>query len=572
MRLMKLTEESNLSDFLLTRLRETPHGPAYRQFTDGEWVDMNWEQFGREVGRWRYALQHAGLQPGDRVAMCLRNSIEWVLFDQAALGLALVTVPLYFDDRPENMVWSLNDAGVRLLLLETNEVWPALKSEAKSVERAVCVRMDPARADERVISLHDWLPRDAPLFDRSPARRQDLATIVYTSGTTGRPKGVMLSHGNILSNVLAGIAAMPVRANDRFFSFLPLSHTFERTVGYYLPLALGAQMVYARGISQLVDDMQAQRPTILVTVPRIFERLYAKLQEAMPPQSLRRRLFEQAVNIGWKRFKRQAAWHERLFWPLLWLSVARRLYRRLGGRLKLIVVGGAALAPDLSRVFIGLGLPIVQGYGLTEASPVVSVNRINDNDPLSVGRPLEGIESTCDEKGELLVRGPNVMAGYWNNPEATKTILDSDGWLHTGDLARIRDGRIYITGREKEIVVLSNGEKIPPVDAEQAISADPVFEHAMVVGEGRPGLGLLAVCAIEDAAEICARANERLQNFPGYARIRYLARVKGPWTVENGLLTPTLKLKRREIERRYAKDIENMYRRGEIRSSIEGRT
>lgn len=568
---MKLADESNLSDLLLARLRETPHEPAYRQFTDGRWIDLKWEQFGLEVGRWRYALEHAGLQAGDRVAMCLHNSVEWVLFDQAAIGLALVTVPLYFDDRPENMVWSLNDAGVRLLLIETCDMWPALKSDARSVERVVCVRMDPARADDKVISLHDWLPRNAPLPGRSPARRQDLATIVYTSGTTGRPKGVMLSHGNILTNVLAGIEALPVRADDRFFSFLPLSHTFERTVGYYLPLAKGAQTVYARGISQLVDDMQAQKPTILVTVPRIFERVYANMQEAMPPNSLRRRLFERAVSVGWRRFKRQAAWHERLLWPFLWLLVAGKLQRRLGGRLRLIVVGGAALAPNLSRVFIGLGLPIVQGYGLTETSPVVSVNRINDNDPLSVGRPLEGIDTSCDENGELLVRGPNVMAGYWNNPEATEAVLDSDGWLHTGDLARIRDGRIYITGREKEIVVLSNGEKIPPVDAEQAISADPVFEHALIVGEGRPGLGLLAVCAIEDEAEICARANERLRTFPGYARIRYLARVPGPWTVENGLLTPTLKVKRGEIERRYAKNIEDMYRRGEVRSLNDNR-
>jgi long-chain acyl-CoA synthetase len=319
--------------------------------------------------------------------------------------------------------------------------------------------------------------------------------------------------------------------------------------------------VYARSITTLADDIRAERPTILIAVPRIFERIWGRMQEQMPPGSPKRRLFEKAVDIGWKRFKGEAAFGERALWPLLSLLVAKKLKRRLGGRIRLIIVGGAAFAPDLARVFVGLGLPVIQGYGLTETAPVLSANREHDNDPASIGRPLEGVEMRCDANGEILGRGPNIMLGYWNNPTATAAMIDQDGWLHTGDLGRVRDGRFYITGRVKDIIVLSNGEKVPPTDAEQAIAMDAAFEHIMVVGEGRPKLGMLVVSSISDERELAARANRQLRAFPGYTKVCYVARVPGPWNVENGLLTPTLKLKRNEIERRFAAEIEAMYQR-----------
>jgi long-chain acyl-CoA synthetase len=353
--------------------------------------------------------------------------------------------------------------------------------------------------------------------------------------------------------------AIPARAADRFLSFLPLSHMFERTCGYYSAIWAGAQTVYARSISQLAEDMQQQRPTILVSVPRIFERIWGKMQENMPVGTPKRRLFEQAVAVGWRRFSRTATFTDHLFWPLLKQLVAKKLYRRLGGRIRLIIVGGAALAPNLARVFIGLGLPILQGYGLTETSPVLAANRAGDNDPNSVGRSLQGIELRCDENGELLARGPGIMLGYWNNPAATAATIDNNGWLHTGDLVRLRDGRVYITGRVKEIIVLSSGEKVPPGDAEQALLQDPVFEQVMVLGEGRAKLGLLCVSRLEDLVELCAHANAQLKDFPGYAKISHIARLAEPWTVENGLLTPTLKLKRKETLTRFAREIEAMY-------------
>ncbi len=567
---MDLTGQSNLADLLFARVRETPDAPAYRQFDSGEWRDLSWAQVGREVARWQAALRRQNLRPGDRVALCLHNRVEWVMFDQAALSLDLVTVPLYFDDRPDNMAWCLNDSGARLLLLEDAMLWPRLRDQVKSIERAICLQ-GKTGSDQRLIRLDEWLTSaEAPALARPMAKADDLATIVYTSGTTGRPKGVMLSHGNILTNVKAAVRAIPAYASDRFLSFLPLSHMFERSCGYYFAICVGAQTVYARSISLLADDMREQRPTVIISVPRIFERIYSRMQGTMANGSLKRRLFENAVNVGWRRFRCQASRRDRWFWPVLKFLVARKLYHRLGGRIRLIVVGGAAFAPHLARVFVGLGLPIIQGYGLTETAPVLAANRLGKkNDPASVGQALEGIELRCDENGELLARGPNIMRGYWNNPEATAAMIDKEGWLHTGDQATLRGGYVYITGRVKDIIVLSNGEKVSPADAEQAILRDAAFEQVMMIGEGWPKLGLLVVSQIKDKVQLCARANVQLHDFPGYVRIHHIARLEEPWTVENGLLTPTLKSKRKEIEQRFASEIKAMYAVGDVCAPLD---
>jgi long-chain acyl-CoA synthetase len=554
---------SVLPDLLRERARRTPDGSAYRQFVDDAWRDWTWGEAAREVNRWQAALAASGMKAGDRVALCLHNRTEWVFFDQAALALGLVVVPLYYDDRPENMAYCLNDAGARLLLLESGKQWPLLHHDVKTIEQVVCLDAEGAGHDSRVQPVHAWLARGDGARPALPALKpESLATIVYTSGTTGRPKGVMLSHRNILSNVQAAMKAIPAYPQDRFLSFLPLSHMFERTCGYYSSIGTGSQTVYARGISVLAEDMLSQHPTFLIAVPRIFERIWARMQEQMPPGSPKRRLFEKTVEVGWRRFQKKSTVSDRLWWPVLKALVARKIYRRLGGRIRLIIVGGAAFSPTLARIFLGLGLPIIQGYGLTETSPVISANRESDNDPLTVGHPLEGVEIKCGDGGELLVRGPNVMLGYWNNPAATAGTIDPDGWFHTGDVVTIRDGRIRITGRIKEIVVMSNGEKVPPGDIEAAILRDPAFEQVMLVGEGRPKLGLIAVSTLNDPEQLVERANAQLADFPGYAHIIGVIRAADPWTVENGMLTPTLKIKRPVVEKHFAGEIEALYTRG----------
>lgn len=579
------------------RVRRSPHATAYRDYDVSEeiWRDYTWDDMANAVKRWQMALSQENLSPGDRVAVMARNCPQWVMFEQAALGLGLVIVPLYTEDRAENAAWCLDNAGTALLLLENMTRWEAMNEAMtglRQLKRIVILDASPEdvrqTGDKRAIALQDWLPEtpgDIPSVQNDP---HALATIIYTSGTTGRPKGVMLSHNNILSNAYSSAQVVTVRPDDVLLSFLPLSHTFERTAGYYVPMLCGATVAYARSIRQLQDDLLIIRPTILISVPRIYERIYAGIQAKLAEgPAISRLLFKLAVDIGYSRFERQqkrVGWRiSHLLWPLLDKLVARKVMEKLGGRLWQVMSGGAALSPEISRVFIGLGLPILQGYGLTETSPVVCANRLDDNLPSSVGRPAPGVEVRLGEQNALLIRGPNVMLGYWNNPEATHAILSADGWLNSGDTASIdAQGRVTITGRLKDIIVTSTGEKIPPADMEAAILRDPIFEQIMIVGEGRSYLSALTVLskrgwevvathcnakndphalACDEYAEeiILEKIARQISGFPGYAKVHRALLISEPWTVENEMLTPTLKLKRKKIYEHYQGEIDQLY-------------
>jgi long-chain acyl-CoA synthetase len=323
---------------------------------------------------------------------------------------------------------------------------------------------------------------------------------------------------------------------------------------------------------------------MLISVPRIYERIYAAIKVKLddgPP--LKKKLFELAVDVGWARFEHaqgRAGWSPQLLlWPLLNALVASKIMARLGGRLTAAFAGGAALAPDVSRVFIALGLPVIQGYGLTETSPVACANSPTDNVPASVGKAAPGVEIKIGDKNALMIKGPNVMLGYWNNEEATRAMIGADGWLNSGDTARIDEGgHVFITGRLKEIIVMSNGEKIPPVDIEAAISRDTLFEQVMLIGEGKPYLSVLTTLHGEQwnklaaeqgiardlqnpAAEklLLARIAAQMKDFPGYAQVRRITATLDAWTVENGLLTPTLKLRRSRVMEKFQAELDQMY-------------
>jgi long-chain acyl-CoA synthetase len=569
----------SIADVFARRVSLTPGAFAYREYDPSiqTWRFRKWSEVARVVDRVRAAFAAEGFAPGDRVAVMLRNGCEWVAWDQAAHAQGLVVVPLYVEDRPENFAYILNDAGVRALLVEGEEHVKRLReveAQLANLQRIVTVKRvaHTGAFGDRVRALEDWLPADPAPQPLPKVDGHALSTIVYTSGTTGKPKGVMLSHQNMLQNVKSALGAYEVYTQDVFLSFLPLSHMFERTVGYYLTMVAGTQVAFARSVAQLAEDFRAVRPTVIVSVPRIFERLHGAVQATLsdaPP--LKRRMFEVTHRTGWDLFEwRQGRgpWRSGfLLWPLLKKLVADRVLERLGGKLRLCISGGAALNPSISHTFLGLGLPICQGYGLTEAAPIVSGNRLEKNDPASIGVPLPGVELAFDEKGALLVKGPNVMMGYWKNPEATEKVLSATGWLNTGDQARMENGFVYITGRIKEIIVLGNGEKVPPVDMELAIQLDPVFEQVMVIGEGRPYLGALVVLdagaakgAALDEKALAARIGPLLKGFPGYAQVRRVAIAPEKWTVDNGMLTPTLKLKRAQILERHGALVDEIYK------------
>lgn len=577
------------------RVRRMPEAIAYRAFdaAQGEWREYRWAEMAGRVGQWQSALVAEGLLPGERIAIALPNGPDWVCVDQAALGLGLVDVPLYVDDRPENVAFLLANSGARLLVIDTLARWQSLASAVAAVatlERVVVLGPLDAGSDPLLVAADQWLPPGHHELRTSAAAPDDLATLVYTSGTTGRPKGVLLSHRNILSVAHAALQRVQAYPDDVFLSFLPLAHLFERTAGYYLPMMAGATVAHARGVLQLAEDLQTIRPTALIAVPRVFETLHARLQRELQRSGwLARRIFSLAVRTGWQydryRQHKRSRPASAVLWPVLSRRVASRLHARLGGRLRVAVSGGAALPPAIARTFIGLGLPVLQGYGLTEASPVVSVNALDDNEPASVGPPLPGVEVRFGAQDELLVRGPNVMKGYWQNPSATAAAIDPDGWLHTNDRGGFdAAGRICITGRLNEIIVMSNGEKVSPEDLEMAIRMDPWVEQCMVVGEGEPFLAALVVVAHGpwtqfakshdlDAANPASLAHPRLQRvllkhlnaqlsaFPKYARIRRVHALREPWTLENGLMTPTLKIRRKVLLQRYAGPIRAFYDR-----------
>lgn len=571
------------------RVRRSGNACAYRFFDalNGIWTDSSWNATARDVKRCEAAIAAEKLKVGDKVAIMARNSRYWVIFDQAALALGLVVVPLYTEDRADNVAYILEHAEVKLLLISGEDQWQHIHAKMAALPKLkhiISIAECDRRGEKRLTFLGNWLPLEYEEVKSPFVGPDELASIVYTSGTTGKPKGVMLSHRNMLSNCYSALQVFDVEPKHVYLSFLPLSHTLERTVGYYLPMMAGATVAHARGIPELAKDLLVIRPHGLISVPRIYERVYAKIKENLSAKpAWAKKLFDLAVDVGWQRFEFLQGRGKRplllFMWPLLKRLVADKITQRLGGRLQIAVSGGAALSPEISRVFVGLGLPIVQGYGLTEASPIISTNTIESNIPDSIGKALPGVEIRIGENDELFARGENIMLGYWKNQRATDEVIDSDGWLATGDKARIDGEYIYITGRIKDIIVMANGEKVSPVDMELAIVSDPLFEQALVIGEAKPYLVVLAVLnmhqwkklasdngvstdAINDKTVekiILQRLAGCLHAFPGYAQVYHISCTEEAWTVENGLLTPTMKMKREQISKRYANEIQRMY-------------
>lgn len=590
-------EAGTLPGLFQSRARRTPHTVAYRQFApaQGCWQEYSWQGMAKEIARWQAALLAEGLQPGERVALWLKNSVEWVCMEQAALALQLVVVPLYSLDLVKNIAFILDDSGASILLVGEPAQWQALAPLCTALPR---LRLVLLLADEvqscpasgpPVRRIADWLPAKGGELVNQATDPHTLATLIYTSGTTGPPKGVMLSHHNILWNGEAVLKVVPALASDIFLSFLPLSHAFERTVGYYVPMLVGAQVAFARSAKDLAEDLLATRPTVLISVPRIYERAYGRVHEtARNKGKLAEKLLAAAVATGWRRSEvaqgraPSPTMLQRLAWPLLHRLVGRKVLARFGGRIRVAVSGGAPLHEKVARLFIGLGLPLLQGYGLTESAPVVSANTLADNLPASVGKALPGVEVRLGPDNELLIRSPSVMLGYWDDAEKSREAITPDGWLHTGDLAQIADGRLFIRGRLKEILVTSTAEKIAPADLEAALTEDPLFHQAMVVGEGKPYLAALIVLDRQGWQQLAAtlrlapadpaslqsqaattavlnRTRKILAGFPAQAEIRAVHLSLKSWSYEEGLVTPLLKLRRNEIANRFAKEIAALY-------------
>lgn len=589
------SEVHTLDEMFRERVRRSANEVAYTEFDEkfDDWLNYSWADIAAQVERWQVALQDASLEKGDRVAIRLKNGIDWVICDQAALRLGLVVVPLYCADRADNVNYVLANSGSKLLFLDTEEEWQEIRdadgegtTKLSNIKHViVCQKPFGDKPNKRVNYVQTWLPEVGEHLERGMADPDDLASIVYTSGTTGKPKGVMLSHKNMLHNAYAGMRSVQLLPTDTMLSFLPLSHTFERTIGYYAGMMSGVHTYYNRSIPELVDDLMIAKPSVMIAVPRIFERVNNKIFQGVSESSnLKKKLFYAALDAGWQRFEYdqgRASWSPKLLiQPVLDALVGKKVRDKLGGNLRFAVVGGAPLSPAVAKTFISLGVLLLQGYGLTESSPVISVNTLEANKPDSIGLPLRGVDIFINDAQELMVYGDNVMQGYWKNAKATKDTIDADGWLHTGDQASVDDqGFIRIVGRLKDILVLANGEKLPPADMEVAISKDKLFEQVMVVGEGKSFLSALLVLNPDEwqnyqkqhglsSADLQSeklqnllleKVAKRIEEFPGYAKIRKVAALETEWTVEEGLITPTLKVKRPKVLAKFSAEIDAMY-------------
>jgi long-chain acyl-CoA synthetase len=526
--------------------RKWPRKPLLRGFRDNVWHSTTWAEFGRMTASCARHLRAAGIAPGDRVVICAENRPDYPIAEVALMAIRAVPVPTYITNTVDDHAHVLRDSGARAAIVSSGTLADRMRAAGEKAGGLDLVLEMGNEGWDRMLA--DTMPTDDIVYEAAMIPPTAMACLIYTSGTGGAPRGVMLPHRCILSNCEGAFELVrPLRLKDEIYlSYLPLSHSYEHTVGNFFFASLGSEIVYSRGVEHLAADMLAVRPTILTAVPRVLEVIRGRVLTQVTRQpAWKRRLFDRALEIGYKRLDEvPLSLSERLMDPVLDRIVRAKIHDRFGGRLKAAVSGGARLEPDVGRFFLALGILLLQGYGQTEAGPVISATPPEAIRIDTVGPPLLGVELRIAGDGEILVRGDLVMDGYWGRPEDTTSAIQ-DGWLHTGDIGSLDErGNLRITDRKKDMIVLSGGENVSPAKIEGMLMAEPEIAQAVVAGDGRSGLTALLVPADghDDVSVALAltRTNHRLSVTE---RIRRHAMV-GAFTVENGLLTPTQKIRR----------------------------
>ncbi len=551
------------------------------------------------VSQLALAWRSAGIERGDRVAILSENRPEWLLTDYALLGIGAVSVPVYTSLAPAQIEYILSHCGARGIVVSSRDLLGKITAARGRLPelRHVVLMEEDGPADPAVIPWREMMRRGADLLLREPdgfariahaAEPSDLASIIYTSGTTGRPKGAMLTHANLLYNVEEVGAILGFGPSDRALSFLPLSHVYERMLDY-LYFQRGVSIVHVQ-LEDLTECLRAMRPTIVASVPRLYEKVRDAVEEKVARASpLQRRLFAWARRAGEEvRLKpilsgSRPGFAARLRYALADAIILRKVRAGLGGRLRVAGSGSAPLPRDLLEYFMALGLEITEGYGLTETSPVIAVNTPGAIRPGTVGRPIPRTEVRIAEDGEVLVRGPGVMRGYWNDPESTAAALEG-GWFHTGDVGALdADGYLSITDRKKDLIVTSGGKNVPPQALEQALEGTGVIEQALVIGNGRRFIAALLVPERTSLQRACREAgvepvpaekalnhpsviafyqaavDDAMRDFATFERVKKIALLPRAFTIEEGELTPTMKVRRKAVEERYRELIEAIY-------------
>ena len=580
-----------------TAVKETPRKDMFQYKKEDRWIPISSEEASRAANALAAGLAGLGIQDGDRVAILSTNRLEWVLADQAILRLGAVVVTIYPTLLPIQIEFILQDSGACAVFCENATQAAKLRSiqtNCPHLENVICfedasdkngIGFDLVQEQgERVIADR---PDD---FVSTELKSQDLATIIYTSGTTGEPKGVMLSHRNLVSNVLNSLEAFDLGPHDNCLSFLPLSHVLERMAGYYIMVHCGVGISFAESVDSVAENMLEVKPTVMVSVPRLYEKIYTRvLDMAIEGPLVKRGIFFWAKSTGQKWVDQKVAGKKVSPWLALQKSIADRLVfsklrKRTGGRLRFFISGGAPLAKEIAEFFYAAGLVVYEGYGLTETSPVIAVNNARALRPGTVGPPIDGVEVEIASDGEILTRSDSVMMGYWNRSAATAEIME-DGWLHTGDIGFLdEDGFLHITDRKKDIIVTAGGKNVAPQPIENEFKLSRYITEVCLIGDKRKYMVALLVPNFDSLQEYLRRHELAFSNTkamlqspeiqglfqhlvdklnagkPSYEQVKYFHLLEREFSQEEDELTPSLKVKRKVIQERYGDLIEEMYR------------
>ncbi len=575
--------------------------PIFKVKRNGRYTDISWEVAAQKVRNFALGLLEFGISQGDRVALLSENRPEWAFSDLAILAIGAVNVPIYATNTPKQVEYIVNDSASRVLVV----------SSRKQLEKAIEVKPNCLTL-EKVVVLDEVGETDYPFVcsfadvcetgarsDKAQAfakrlesvKPTDLASIIYTSGTTGDPKGVMLIHDNFLSNCRSVKQILPVGPEDICLSFLPLSHSFERMAGYYVPIFVGATIAYAESIDTVRDNLKEIRPTFMASVPRIYEKFHAAVIENVKSGSpLKQKIFNWSFEVGrqmsaYKVTKKAPPPLLKLKYNIADALVFKKIKENVGGRLKYFVSGGAPLAQEINEFFHALGITILEGYGLTETSPVLTTNTPEFFKFGTVGKPVPDVTIKIAPDGEILAKGPNIMVGYYNKPADTAEALDADGFFHTGDIGVLdEDGFLKITDRKKDIIVTAGGKNVAPQNIENMLKSDPMISNAMVHGDKRKFLSALIVPDFERLKKFAEEAGIRYgsisklvkhekvvkligesveavnKQLPKYETIKKFAVLDKEFTLEGGELTPTLKVKRKVVTAQYKDLLDSFYK------------
>ncbi|MFC1850409.1 AMP-dependent synthetase/ligase [candidate division CSSED10-310 bacterium] len=578
---------------------------ALRYKEEGVYKDILYNEFGERVHNTALGLLTLGVEFQHRVSIISKNRPEWAIADQGIQMLGAINVPIYDTLNAPQMAYIIdNSEGIVIFCEDEAQLDKVIqiKEKVKSLQKVVV--MDPVPPDKKldyVLTFDELMAlgkseqaKYEPVLQENLAKikEDDLCSLVYTSGTTGPPKGVMLTHKNFMSNVFETLKTVPINSDDCVLSFLPLSHVLERMAGYYSMICVGGTIGYAVSIDTVGDNMGEVQPTFMVSVPRLYEKMYARILEKVESDSpLKQKIFHWATSVGTEYLIAQKKGETSLLLNIQFAIadhlVFSKLKQRTGGKLRFFVSGGAPLAKHLGEFFASAGILILEGYGLTESSPVITANRIENHKFGSVGLPIPGVEVKIAEDGEILARGPNIMKGYYKNEEATREALEEiegDIWLHTGDIGHLdEDGFLFITDRKKEIIVMSNGKNVAPQPIENLLKSNKYISQAILIGNNRKYMAALIApdfdqlnrfaqekdLSISDPEELVTTSEVRalfdneieelMQDLPRYEKVKKYHLLPRDLSQEDGELTPTLKAKRKVIDQHFAKEIENLY-------------